>query len=649
MREFWGESIQLRYGRGVFFHAHAEPSSYAIPPCALKNGGEHCGLFSLSTTGTSPPDGGWAALPEPAGTQRSAFLPSADRWTSFSPGRDGVYAFAMQSRKIHRIDDRGRVSVFLEDAILEEASIVHVFEVGGGVRVLFSADLETFLAEVIPGDEKKPGHLGARIPSPMAFLPQWRQSAQGIRQIAEGKKMPLIGTPTAVSLPGDKDGWALLWAEGLAPPYDWPKDKPFKSKSKSKRGAKNECGGPSSRPLSDRSIEKRLHITRFRGITQVSDVVVKSTNDFEEARSIVAVATDRGIELNGVTYDLKGKEVARRTVPRPAAPVSLELAVDEGPISLAYDPGSQQGLVMLRRGRELWSRRFDAEGKFLGEAIPFKEQEEDPREPVRIDGRWYAVEGFKNQVLSLEEGRAFPVEGKETPSALVAQGPGKALVLTRTNTVLRGNSLDLRGGSVGPAITLMPWDHAEFNLDQALLLPAAPPTPARIVAVRYDRNSRKAISVEQAPLVEGAAWAKLWEIEPDVPDFLGLYEVPGDIVAVLSSREKTTLRWLRAGKSVSREGPELAPLPASGGVHARQLSAILAAGAEEKKHRWALLPGAPVAPFLGDSSPEVLGECAHGVRTGPGRVVLLCGEGGPVERPSRRIGLRALTLPAGIP
>lgn len=628
-------------------HAHAEPSSYQIPPCALRNAGEFCGLFSISTTGASPPDGGWAALPEPAGAERSGFLPAPAAWTHLSPGRDGVYAFAAQSGKIQRIDDRGKVALFVEDPVLESATAAHVFEAGGGVKVLFvSEGFETSLADVIPGDDRKPGHLGPRVSPEMALIPPWRQSAQGVRQIAEGKKMPLIGTPTAVSLPGERDAWTLVWAEGVAPPFHWPKDKPFKSKSK--RGAKNECGGPGSRPLTDRSVEKRLHLTRFQGLSQVSDVVVKSTNDFEEVRSVVAVPTERGIELDGVTYDLKGKEVARRARPRPVAPASFDLAIDEGPISLAYDRGGQQGLVVLRSGKEVWSRRFDASGGFVGEAVRFPENEElDLREPVRIDGRWYAIEGFKTRLISLEDGRSFPLQGKVTPMGLVAQGPGKALVLTRTGEALRGEVVDLRSGSVSPPFSLPSGEH---NLLSALLLSAAPPEPARIVVLRHEKGSQQPISVEQAPLMEGAAWTTLWKIDPDIPgNFFGFQEVPGDILAVFASRDRTTLRWLRAGKTAILEGWDLFKLPGFGAIQAHQHGALLVARAEEKKAQWVLLPDAPGAPLLGDSSPELLAGCGRGVRTRADRVVVLCGEGGPVEKPAHRIGLRVLELPAGIP
>lgn len=642
---FWGETVQLRYGRGTFRYTRVEPLMNRLPTCPLGDGGAECGVFSLSTTGKSPADGSWMGSAEAAGGKPGALRPIPSRWAVFTPGRDGVYAFQERATRIDFIDDQGAVTPFLEEASLEETSIAKLFEVGDRKVLLFNGeDWTTHLAEVIPGTGGKPGRRGKVEELPMSFIPRWRQSAQGVRQIEEQKKMAMIGEPMAVALPGEKDTWALVWTEGLAPPYDWPHDKPYKRKNK--RGGKHECGGPGSRPLSDKSVEKRIHATRFKGLSRVSDVVLKSTNELDGTLEPPVAANDRGIEVNGVTYDAGGKEVARRTAAPRGSTTSLQLASDELLTAIGFDEASQQGLLVVQTGETFWRRAFDASGAFLGEPVKLRKDPEINNNPLtRIDGHWYVVGGYGRSLLSLDDDRDFTVD-KDGSAAqtVVAQGPGKALITIINGPHLKGVSVDLKDGTVSAPVTLLSWDRQERYHNELAWLPAAPPEPPRVVSLKRDKASRKLLAVEQAPLVADAEWKTLWEVESGTPEGTAdLHRVPGDLVAAFGTPSKTTLRWLRAGKTVTLDeglaefdGAERSETP--GG------SALLLVVAESESKRWALLPSTPGIPRKGDAPPGLGESCAHGIRTNASTVVLVCGEGTPGEKPGLRLGLRALKL-----
>lgn len=639
--EVLGEQVWLRYGRGMFRYLFVETAGSRFPPCALKQGGPECGVFSISTIGTSPTDEGWRTSDEPAGAKKSANKAIPAHWTAFSPGKDGVYAYQEHAKKIERIDDQGMVTTFLEDDALEQSSVARIYEVGGRTFVLFNEDdVRTHLAEVDLSKDGNSGRRGKTIELPMSFIPGWRQSAQGVRQVEENKKMAMLGGPSAVVLPDGKDAWALVWAEGLAPPYNWAHNKPYTRKKK--RGAKHECGGPSSRPLTDKSIEKRIHITRFKGLTQKSDMVLRSTNDYEEVRDLITTMTTRGVEINGVTYDDQGKEVSRRKLQQ-SRPQTVHLSTDERILAFTYNELSKQGLLLFRSGDTSWRRAFDAQGAFLGAAVPTKLPEDLDAETVtQLEGRWYGL-SRDGKLLSLEEDRAFDLKTEASPLVLVSQGPKKAMVFANEKDSLIGIPIDLASGQRGTPEPVLSWSLDERPLYLSGWLPATTSDPVRVVSTRIDPQSSKITSIDVAPLAPKTSWTPLWKQESTASGRVQFHRVPGDLVWALKQDQKTTLRWLKAGKSIQIER-DLLPLdePERNLTNYGPLM-------RTKEGNWELLSSRPEAPLQGEQNLEVTDGCAHAIRTGPTTLVLLCGEGGEGDTPAFRLGLRRMTLPEGTP
>jgi hypothetical protein len=88
-------------------------------------------------------------------------------------------------------------------------------------------------------------------------------------------------------------------------------------------------------------------------------------------------ATKAGVVVNGVVYDKAGK----RGAPVPDAPfpsstqgdeqLTVPLSSDEEPLGLGFDEASGEGAIVIRASERILLRRFDRQGRFLGEAAAF--------------------------------------------------------------------------------------------------------------------------------------------------------------------------------------------------------------------------------------------------------------------------------------
>lgn len=368
------EQTTIAYGRGTFFHTEYTWLDAAdVDLCPTRGAGPTCGQFWVSSSGQAPATD-WRLAPLAPPAAHPTLRPAPRSWDRFSPTQDAVYAHGYNEPTLDRIDEQGHVTTVLSDDRLRAPS-VFVLEVGASLFALVGgADDQTrgVLYELRRDASTGAHALGASVGLTAAPLPPWGRRASHARQTEGQNLAPMLGAPVAVSLADKKnpDAWGMVWVEALPPPINWPENKPYKRPGRRTIKAKNSCGGRSSRPLTDASVEKRIHLTRFQKLKLQSDVVLTSSSALDpRSEPLQVAATDRGVLVNGVTYNRFGSVVGRpakkAAPPAPPPPPPAAIAV-QSVASLDYDPATRTGVLTVLDGPTLWRRSFDAEGVFLG-------------------------------------------------------------------------------------------------------------------------------------------------------------------------------------------------------------------------------------------------------------------------------------------
>lgn len=625
------------------------------PACPVTGPG--CNLVAVAPYGSalstkdrlgSATPAGIGAFSEPA--------PGAAGWTELSSGKDVVYGARRGPHlTIDRIDGKGVATPFAVDEHDARWSSAKVVELDAGPIVVGEVDGDDGVAVLsVARVEAKAG--GAAISEPVALpyalVSPFRASAQGARQAeGNGGRAAVWGPWFATALP-DASGkignaWAIALVQVNPPPFNWKAGRAYRKpeKKEDKRGAKHGCGGPGSRSLTDRSVEKVLRVLRFEGAKLVSDVVVDrpAGYDAHELPITVEPGAEGELVVDGIAWGADGKKHGGKAVHAkasapPDVPGLTGFTFAEPPNfrHLEWDDASHEGMLSADGGREPFAQRFDAKGAPVGEVLRAKGVEDTP---VRVGDVWV---GWGWQSVIVLTG---PATGKsvawshEDGGATAARAKGGALEL-----FLRG-----RKGCQLMAVDIPSLDQKSsppLGLCSDIAPPVASWQPVRrgdkdlFVVGRYDQvpslsdADGNLTPIDTLPAGEGVAHTEV-------------LQVFGDTVVVRKGKPGTTATWVALGKTEAFvEHETRGPAPS------------------RKRRRFAppdepqqlYLPGAPIVGdgmLLPDQpgqpfDPVVLRDaatrgCLAYRATGPRTAVLACVEPTDAKKPGLSIGLRSFS------
>ncbi|MCC6645715.1 MAG: hypothetical protein IT374_09110 [Polyangiaceae bacterium] len=575
-----------------------------------------------------------AEVDPPGGITFGPALPSEVPVFDMSGGESSVYAASLADGKlvIHKIGADGKATVLLEDAQARPWRRAEVIETAAG-HVLVGALSGEGPEELVVADIEERGgkrQLGQLVKLGYGMVPAFRQSAQGARY-AEAEGFNPVWDFRATSLldaSGQLDkSWAIAVLQVNPPPFSWRAGRPYKKPPT--RGAKHGCGGPGSRPLSDKSVEKLVKILRFEGAKLVSEHIV----DRPQSRDLTAdpfdahAATDGGVEIGGVVWSRAGKQSGSKGKhARATVPDIFETMQMVGPgwyRGVGFDPESKEGLVawVNDQGR---AHRFGADGKPTGEQLTVPNSIGGTLR--RVLGEWMAVESRSVAWLTgPNAGKAVDWEYRlGTARDVRALGDGVTVFLSNGSSC-RTLKLDAATLAISATSEPVPACEGNFSISPPLTLPSGKPGIVRI----SDRGKK----VELAPF-DGEATELPEESMPKGKLINStIHEVWGDVVVVRRGAESWTATWVRAGKTITGIEPLQRPTPTPGSERV-QGGPLLETG----EHFLPDDPGMPV------HAPELLGAAARGCSSyavaGPRLGALVCVEAVHPTKPSLTHGVR---------
>lgn len=657
----------LRYGRGEFsLRTYARWGDGPMVCPLLRESG--CSSFSISTTGKSPDEKAWlasgASVPLDQPVTQHGPLPAPQDWVDFAPGKDVVYALRRGGKAIDVIDDQGKVSTFAADEAMNKWSDLWITEVQGRVLVAgqqgYGGDWQ--MAEALPPEGTAARKLGPLTRLPMAPLSEFRPNAQGARSASRANGMAMFGTPHIVALPDEgesKSVWAMVWLETAPPPYGWPAGKPYKTPAP-KKGAKHGCGGPPSRGLDDRSVEKRAHITRFAGARLLEDTVAWATNDLDPYPFKLQYQVDGGkisVDKPAKAKPSRDPSSASHARRRYADNEPLLLSVDEDVMAIAFDEASGEGAVLVRLAQDKAAlRRFDAEARLVGEPaiyshdLPYRVQT-----LARVGKSWVALGDGEKGFLNLTADQA-PVPAPQMHHELLdlfTEG-GQAQLLSFREDNFWLTPIDEQGKATGEPTKIASsppnlWGNRFFVQH----VKGSPPMVAALTDHRdFEHTSAQVAWMWARP---GATWTTT-AVKASGNEGVRAYDivirrVHGDLVAIHSPNGEGSFTWLGAGKSVPHAKGSLDSLgleQSVGGASGSLLAPMLhgeeheptpSATASSDLRR---LPATPGEPVVEAGLDKLNGACSHVLPTGPTTTVLACSQAADASVPGVRVGLRVL-------
>lgn len=582
----------------------------ARPGCPLAGGPPGCALYALAPAGA---------------TEALSFHPTPHPWQTMFGDKEAVYALSPEAGTIDRIDAQGRVTMFVQDS-LKRWGQFWVFEHGEHTRLIASHGYAPMtLSEALllgPGQARK---LAPETSLPMTMV--HGNSAQAVRSVSHGKTLVMAGEPRFLSLPREgSERWAMVWLEVVPPPYG-PHEAPK---------AKHGCGRPShgpSRKLSDPSIEKKAHVTRFDGSTLVSDAVAWTKPELDP------FSTRLEVKLTG---DQLSVETVATDHPAPEAhddrEARTEAGRDESVLAASFDERSHEGLIAILSQGHVHHRRFDAEGKFLAEATMY------PASQVfypftqwslrRAGGRWYAT--YASSVLPLSSGApvASPVPTGHQIIDL-AEEKGQPLLITLAFGAIHATPLDADGKAKGGPrrIAKLPVSDVSLYDAHGFVQPAGEAPWVGLQEHRYGPNGGDFIHWLQVRA--GAKWVDPVQLSKSPGQARSSFvEVPGDVVTLTERDGAAAASWLRVGKSAQQ--------PVKEGSHDKEDSherrpAVLPVSPGEIEVRADLAGLSRECPFVMVTEKATLLACASGIDPGkPG-----------VKASLRRVGPPPASAPGG--
>ena len=621
------------------------------PACPVASPG--CNLVSIAPYATPLSTKDRLGALQPAGL--GAFsdpVPGAAPWIDLSSGKDVVYGLrAGDHLAIDRIDASGKATPFVVDEAGPSWTAARVLETDAGIFVAGTAEGEDGIsvlrvARVEPGKGGAAGKLGETVVLPFGFVPPQRPSAQGARQAEDEGRAAVWGPWFATSL-HDASGkpdktWALVLVQVNPPPFNWKAGRPYK-KPEPKPGAKNGCGGPGSRSLTDRSVEKVVRVLRFEGTKLVSNHAVDrpAAYDAHEQPISVAPGDEGAVVIDGIAWGPEGKKLGgklARSKPEPRELPGLsgfQLAEPPGITEIGFDEASGEGLVIYRDGRDMHGQRFDRDGKPVGAALPMKSAW---GKVVRVGETWMMWESRQARFLTGPNADKVVEWSDDVGYAEDGVARGNVLELTvrrsdscsfvRIDAATREQKKEgpLAFCSFGGGAPLARF-RAKDGKEAFLVAPPGGKSPA----ISDSAGALTELPPESKPTGDAA-------YQPNQ-----VMHVGGDIVLVQHASESSTATWLGAGKSVSFVEPTAKAARAAfkrGRRFYRPSRVVTMSGAPIVAD-WLLLPDEPGAPFdpgpLHDAAQK---GCMYYQPTGPRRAVMACVEPTDPKKPGFALGLR---------
>ena len=317
-----------------------------------------------------------AEVEPPGGVSFGPIVPSEVNVFDLSGGQDVVYAASLKEGKlaIFKIGADAKATLLVEDTHELAWQQAEVIETADGHVIIGTLSGDGPEQLVVAQVEDKGGkkQLGPLMKLGYGMVPKFRQSAQGARYPESEGFNPVWDFHATALL--DSSGkvdksWALALIQVNPPPFSWKAGKPYKKPVE--RGAKHGCGGPGSRPLSDKSVEKLVKVLRFEGSKLVSEHIV----DRPQTRNLFTdpfeahPAADGGLDVDGVVWNREGKQSGSKgkfkRAPLPSILETVEMVSPGWHRTAAFDPDAKEGLLAWT-GDHGYIRRFDAEGKPKG-------------------------------------------------------------------------------------------------------------------------------------------------------------------------------------------------------------------------------------------------------------------------------------------
>jgi hypothetical protein len=435
----------------------------------------------------------------------------------------------------------------------------------------------------------------------------------------------------------------MVWLEIIPPDYDWPAGKPQQAKGAvggpRKRGAKNGCGGPGSRRLNDRSVQKRAHVTRFNGASLVADQVAWSSSDLDPYGYRLEFRQENG--------EIKLQEPPKKN---PKAGTSdpmgrffdsskeIELFPHEVPEAAAFDPQSREGIAVLRVGQSTQVRRFDAAGAWVGASIKYTAGQVTRIQALtRHKGHWFALDDGPQPLHNLTENKTLSLGAMEDRGFYLNTSEGKLRLLTFRDDTVFEHTLDDTGKPEDKPLNLGAFPKGTSGYNVRVLHPAGSPP----VLLMVSDSRGEANTLHWRPVTVGAPWKKINPFHGEDPDTyrLKIRQTHGDMVALYTKDKRTTATWLNAGKQERFDAPE--EQEDESGLRDLNLTSYLSS-AEGKAPSF--LPAEPGAPVVVEGLGAVEKECNAAVSTAPGVVVFLCAQALDEKKPGFRAGLRVLKM-----
>jgi hypothetical protein len=537
------------------------------------------------------------------------FLPPT-RWISFAGGRDSVYALRRRAsesvslRGIDRINERGESEPFLVSESVYFWDEFHVVELGK--RTFLVGHDAGGPPQIGEASEAKAGGVREMIPLAPLGLPS---------PLPYGA---LAAVPTRE--PGTPDGWAVVWIEsalpaptGAAPP--------------------NHLQAPPE-PRTTAPLEERLHVTRFDGKKKLDDRVVLSKPRSDEPDPLLVRPTDRGLEINGTTYDSTGKIVSTRALSTPPfAPGHM--TPDEQLIASSYDDTRQEGAVVYWSGDRARWREFNRLGrpsgpsKSLGKDYYRSDYSGYPPLAPTSNG-WWMWNLVGGQMLSLDHGTLVPEPRDGALEFFPENEP--AFLLKIQDSLMAVQHFSAKTGKFSGDSTIIAGVQKDWIYIGAISGNGFEPA---LLALHLMGDEQRLFL--QKFVVSQGAWH---EIMGAMPESIGksyeqsLHRVWGDFVLRAEGEFGIALTWLGAGQTRVFLGgaSELAPLVREQG-RGRLLGPLLAGGPR-------MIPPRP-GPLI--DTPELQGidvDCEQIMPTAPGVLSLICTEALFRDKPGTRVGIR---------
>lgn len=668
-----GETL-VPFGKGVLAYGSMFTQSNMRPPECLVGGGKAGQCHFLRIAPWARPVVGWGFLEPPQESSLGAWSglkPAQGAWDgAMSAGREVVYAVRFSSGlEIDTINEKGEVKQILSAAVPLELSGSEVVETSKG---LVLAGLDGASSEVVfvpfTGSDDGKGSVKEVARTGVTMLPYGATAAWARGMKNAKNKVGFGGWSVAPSLDakGEPEGaFYLAWIEVLPPAKYTPAGVAPRKGGKSKNGC-----GRGSRSLSDISVEKKAHVSKFSAEgKKLDDRVVQLGISADEEPKLKLVPTSYGYTLNGVAYGRDGvakkdAQPARSEGVLTASPAFKILPVQHL-AGAAYDQAKGEGIAVVAEENRQVLIRFDATGEPVGEQSVVEGRLALPplssRSLALAGDAWAALEA-SNDVVQVLTGHSA---GKRIniPSAqswLLARGVAWALPLdddrieivryvALPHSLLEAQKVSPSARHVaGPLVSRVdlkrgeatPWELVPgwFVEEQGVVSPRLEEV---LWAGRGEGGALTLLGKEGKDAVallrlSDGSWSKAVPLGEGAPkNNVRVRDVWKD-QAVLFDGSNSVVSWLSKGLTV-----QVGRAFGAAGMPARNDGPWLRPG------EW-VLGGEASEPFkvpakdtAKDAAKVAYNGCVASFPTGPRRVVLLCVEP-PADQPGARVGSRVI-------